>query len=126
MIEGDGIRMQCNEEENDLDEVFTWTRCMWKRMRDNATCLLKYHRGMHKKVFEIHDVCNGSLDGGSFFGSETLFEGGENNICGINLPHVLEPDAGDWMCKMDYYNMKTQPLNQCTTSAEVFVDVSVI
>ena len=118
--------MQCKEEKTDLDEEFTWTRCMWKRMRDNATCLYKYHRGMYNNVIEIHDVCNGSLDGGLFYGSEKLFEGGENNVCGINLPRVLEADGGWWTCKMDYYNMTTQPLNQCTTNAEVFLDVNVI
>ena len=116
--------MFCKEEKNNLHEIFTWTRCIWKRLHDNATCLYKYHRGMNKNVFEIHDVCDGGLHGGLFFGSNTLFQGGENNICGIHIPRVLETDAGQWMCKMEYYNMPSQPLNQCTTSAEIFVGVS--
>ena len=118
--------MYCKEQENNLHEIFTWTRCTWKRMSDNATCRYKYHHAMNKNVFEIYDVCDGGLHGGLFFGSKMLFQGGENNICGINIPSVLETDGGQWMCKMEYYNMPSQPLNQCTTSAEIFVDVSIL
>ena len=63
--------------------------------------------------------------GGLFFGAPTLFQGGENNICGINIRQVLRTDEGQWMCKMEYYDMPSQPLNQCTTGAKIFVGVSI-
>ena len=113
--------MFCKEEENDLDETFSWDHCTWTRLRDNATCSYKYHRNLHNKVVEISDVCHGGLDGGLFFGSDTLFQGGENNICGISIPSILEPDNGYWKCSIDYYKLKTQ--NACTAETEVFVEV---
>ena len=117
--------MLCKEEPNDLNETFSWDRCTWTRLKDNATCLYKYHRKSHdnKVVVEIHDVCHGGLDGGLFFGSKTLYQGGENNICGITIPSILEPDSGYWMCSMDYYNLKTQ--NACTTNTVFFVEVNI-
>ena len=117
--------MFCKEEENDLNETFSWDRCTWTRLRDNATCIYQYYRNKQykNKGVEISDVCHGGLDGGLFFGSDTLFQGGENNICGISIPSILEPDNGYWMCSLEYYNLAQ---NACTKKTEVYVQVIAI
>ena len=118
--------MFCKEEENNLNEDFSWDRCTWTRLRDNATCKYRYHRNRNDKdgVVEIYDVCRNGLHGGLFFGSEHVFQGGENNVCGITIPTITERDHGYWMCSLDYYNLRTQ--NACTTNTEVYVKVHVV
>ena len=124
-VEGNKVSMYCKEEKNNLAEDFNWNRCMWTRIRDNATCHYIYHQG--GLGVEIHEHCDEKLKGGMFFGSRTLFKKeGINDRFGINIPRVYEEDRGEWMCKLDYYNMKTQPENQCTANSSVVLYVSVV
>ena len=109
--------MQCKNEDS---PQYGWKYCRWTRLRDGARCLFKHMQRGNTDIWEIYQVCNGSLNL-EFFGSPAFSTAKGNNICGVTFKSILNVDEGQWSCSLTYYDVLNH--HACITNDMIFAQV---
>ena len=93
--------MKCGQKDVRQNIEFRWKKCQWTRLYDGSSCQFWHMKVGQTNVWEVHQVCNGSLDL-QFSDSQTFNTAKGNNICGVVFKSILKSDEGQWLCSVTY------------------------
>ena len=113
--------MKCKNEDLRQNIDLSWKQCQWTRLYDGSSCQFTHMKVGKTNAWEIHEVCNGSLDL-QFSGSQTFNRAKGNNVCGIVFKSISKIDEGLWSCSLTYDDEFYK--HSCVAKSRIFAKVN--